>query len=184
VRESIGPNMTDPSIAAVACPSTEDVGSLLALLKGLFNRYPASNPTKTASNLLRAARITCPNATPAEVAEFLEWKLRTAGPRINDWGGMVHCTAGDFDGWRACRDARADVPAVREELTRLQAAFPMETSGWSAMNDTTALNILVAVRKADPSATPIQIATYARSKIIKFRFDNWGGVIAALRNGW
>ena len=174
-------------IAEVPYPSDEDVSTLLAQVKDVtLAQVPVTS--KTASNCLRAARRYSPEATPADVAGFIRWKLRTGGTRFRGWGGICSALLGDFAAWKGGQDSDAGqssiLAAVREELTRLQRALPAETSGWSSVTDSTASNILIEVRKKAPAATSVEIAFRVREIIIANRFKGWGGVVTALRRAW
>ena len=59
-----------------------------------------------------------------------------------------------------------------------------ETARWREPDDRTARTILLATREERTDATPAEIMAIVRYNIIEGRYDGWGGVVMAIREGW
>jgi hypothetical protein len=186
-------------IARVPCASDEDITRLMALLEHVTCANEPLN-AKTASNLLRYARLSEPAPRPADVASFVRWKMKLRGGSFRNWGGVVTAVRDDYASWKADPKLRPEISNtpiddsiladesitignVREHLMAIRNALPRETSGWPPPNKSTSRTVLRAVREKDPTADPAQIGQLVRDIIINNRFKGWGGVIATIR-GW
>jgi hypothetical protein len=182
-------------IAIISHPTEDEVSAMAFELARLENHNMGPANCKTPSNLLRAARIHHPAATPEQVAAFVAWKLQVGGARFLGWGQMFRAIVEDYGAWKDCRNRNAQttgaaVPWPDERSFVLQTMEYLEelrkqvVARWPPINEPTTKRIVAAVRARCPNADPREISFIARDAIFEHHLRSWGGVVAAIRDNW